>query len=278
MLGFSPLASAPLGDDGVEIETGATLAPVSISTGAPSVGTTALSQEHSFSAIGISVGAPAVDAAALSQEHSFSAIDIATGAPAVDAAALSQGDASQNHAFTATNISSGSPDIGTPALSQEHALLSTDIATDAPSVGTPALAHVIDAAFSLEASASVSAGAIKVRNIGALINCAASATVSALRKRHVAIATEAAFLVNANAVADVILSADIAAINAAFATANRVQFSGASAASILGSSINAKKKWEQDSATAETWSDVASNSKIWQDAASTPEAWVDASP
>jgi hypothetical protein len=143
------------------------LTATGIATGAPTVGTPALTQAHSLTATGIATGAPTVGTPALTQEHDLTATGIATGAPTVGNPALTENSASddleadgistgaptvgepaltQEHDLTADGISTGAPTVGTPALTQEHGLTATGIATGAPTTGTPALTQVHDLA------------------------------------------------------------------------------------------------------------------------------------
>ena len=63
MLGFSPLASAPLGDDGVvSAEIVYLLTGVGITTDSPTVGDSDLTQEHDISLTAITTGQPTVGA------------------------------------------------------------------------------------------------------------------------------------------------------------------------------------------------------------------------
>jgi len=68
MLGFSPLASAPLADDGlVKVE----LTTVSVSTQAPSVADVTLTQVHSLTTASLSTGTPTVGSPVPTQVHSL---------------------------------------------------------------------------------------------------------------------------------------------------------------------------------------------------------------
>lgn len=81
MLGFSPLAALPLGDDGGAINY--ELTTVSITTGAPSVDAPQITQNHQLTSVSITTGAPVVDSPSASQNYSLTSTDIVTGAPLV---------------------------------------------------------------------------------------------------------------------------------------------------------------------------------------------------
>lgn len=135
-----------------------------IATGAPVVGTPALTiPVDNLTATGITVS-PVVGTPAITQVHALlpahpspdyalvwdvnnwdlTAWDgyagIYTGAPAV-------GNPSFVYSLTATGIGTGAPTVGTPAITQAHSLTATGI-TATPTVGTPAItqAHVLAAA------------------------------------------------------------------------------------------------------------------------------------
>lgn len=89
---------------------------------------------YALTATGIATGAPSVGTPAVSQTHILTATGIATAAPSVGTPAVAQ-----EHALTATGIATGAPSVGSPTIAQIHALLASGIATGAPSVGAPVL-------------------------------------------------------------------------------------------------------------------------------------------
>jgi len=99
MLGFSPLASAPLGDDGLVIFT---LSASNVQTSAPTVGVTSVTQLHNLTASDVSSGAPTL------------------GAPTI----------TQNHAVVAS-LTGANPTVGSPAITQVHALTTSDVTSEA---------------------------------------------------------------------------------------------------------------------------------------------------
>jgi hypothetical protein len=102
MLGFAPLASAPLGDDVTIVLLGD-----SITTGQPTIPGVTLSQDQTFNADPIVAGVPLVGAGDLNQNHSLSGVSILTGAAFADQSLLSQ-----VHTLTAANITTGFPVVG----------------------------------------------------------------------------------------------------------------------------------------------------------------------
>ena len=89
MLGFSPLASAPLGDDGVVGEVVQLLTASPITTGQPVVDTSAIAQDQDLSADGLTTGSPIVGSADVGQGYDLSLIGITTGQPTVPSITMS---------------------------------------------------------------------------------------------------------------------------------------------------------------------------------------------
>jgi hypothetical protein len=134
MLGFSPLASAPLADDGlVKVE----LTSVSISTQAPSIANATLTQVHSLTSPDISTGTPTVGSSALTQVHSLSSPDISTGTPTV--ASISIGE---NYSLSTSDISTGTPTVGSTDLDESQALTPTTVTSGVPSVSSTSLTQI----------------------------------------------------------------------------------------------------------------------------------------
>ena len=127
MLGFSPLASAPLADDGlVKVE----LTSVSVSTQAPSIANATLTQVHSLTSPDISTGTPTVGSSALTQVHSLTP-DISTGTPIVGSSALTQ-----VHSLSFPDISTGTPTVASTSIGENYSLSTSDISTGTPTVGS----------------------------------------------------------------------------------------------------------------------------------------------
>lgn len=140
------------------------LTPNSITTAAPSVGTSALAQIHATNANAITAGQPSVGTSALAQIHGVTAISFATGMPIVSASSLAQihglnaggittgapvvGSASTSGAIdlTADSLVCGNPTIGAATLAQSHGILPNGITTGHPSIGIAAVAQDHDLA------------------------------------------------------------------------------------------------------------------------------------
>lgn len=121
MLGFTPLASATLGDDGL----------------APS----------GLIASQIETGAPSVDDASVSQHHSFSGVSIVTGAPIVD-------QLGYGNELLDADIITTRPLVDAPVISQVQALISTEITANAPVVDSTTATINIEAVASEFAAGS----------------------------------------------------------------------------------------------------------------------------
>lgn len=122
---------------GASVGGGHNLTANGISTGAPSLGTPALTQVHALTANGISAGTPSAGTPTITQTHSIAATAISTGAPSLGTPALSQ-----VHVFTATGISTGTPTLGTPLLTIAGTLVADNITAGVPTLGSPAITQV----------------------------------------------------------------------------------------------------------------------------------------
>ena len=129
MLGFSPLASAPLGDDGVV--TSDVFQLQSIVTGNPVVGSSSITQGTNFTLTVITSGQPLVPTIDLSLVHNLSPTVITSGQPLVPTV-----DLSLVHNLSPTVITSGQPLVPTVDLSLVHNLSPTVITSGQPLVPT----------------------------------------------------------------------------------------------------------------------------------------------
>jgi hypothetical protein len=155
MLGFSPLAGAPLGGDEDQAVVGGAFQPSAIVTGAPVVATVALSSTHDVAGDDIVTAAPIVASVGLSLVHDLTAANIATaapiiGTPSVDVFSLFATDAivtgapvlalpalSTIHNFTAAGVTTGAPVVASVDMSSQQDLSAVGIVTAAPVLGTP---------------------------------------------------------------------------------------------------------------------------------------------
>jgi hypothetical protein len=69
MLGFAPLASVPLADDSGVVEY--ELAANGITTGQPTVGSSAIVQKHALTLAAITTGQPTLAASSITQGHAL---------------------------------------------------------------------------------------------------------------------------------------------------------------------------------------------------------------
>jgi hypothetical protein len=66
MLGFSPLASTPLGDEGFVEAGGVSLSASSIVTGSPVVTSSSITEDHSAAPVSLTTGSPVLVSATCS--------------------------------------------------------------------------------------------------------------------------------------------------------------------------------------------------------------------
>ena len=102
-----------------------------ITTGAPVVGQATLSITLNLQASAITTAAPVVDTTDLEQDHALQPSEITTGAPVIDAT-----DISQDHVLTGA-IAIGAPIVDQPVISQHFDLTTNSITTGAPSIDAP---------------------------------------------------------------------------------------------------------------------------------------------
>lgn len=107
MLGFTPLASAALADDG----------------GVKNI---------AFTATAVATGSPAISTPSITQEHSIDLTSILTSASIVSNASMAE-----DETFAADSITTQAPDFGSPAVTQEHSLTPTGFTTASPDVDIP---------------------------------------------------------------------------------------------------------------------------------------------
>ena len=128
MLGFNPLASGPLGDDGAVVGP-VSLTATGITTAAPSVGSSALTLDFSLTATGITTAASSVAEVDLTQEYDLTATGITTAATTVGDAGLTQ-----VQVLGASELVTVAPDLETSDITQAHDIAVTGITTAAPQV------------------------------------------------------------------------------------------------------------------------------------------------
>jgi len=129
MVGFSPLGSSPLGDDGAESVENYDLTANNITSGTPEANNATLTQGHSLTPNSVEAQAPSVSTAALTQDHSLVGNVVETQAPSVSTVALTQ-----DHSFTASNLATGTPEANQATLTQDHGLTASAVLTGSPTV------------------------------------------------------------------------------------------------------------------------------------------------
>ena len=156
MLGFNPLASAPLAGD---VENAVELSASDIVTSAPSVDQTTVSQVHSITLATVTAGAVSVGDAVISQVQVMGAASVEAQAPVVDSVdvdithVISTGDiltgnpdiddavASLNRVLAVANLDTGPPAVASSALGQEHIISTADLASGNVNIDTANMAE-----------------------------------------------------------------------------------------------------------------------------------------
>lgn len=110
MLGFAPLASITLGDDGAT-STQNDLFANDITTGSPVNGASIVTQDQQFLANGIVTGLPTNGSSTLVQDQALAPVAITTGNPTLGTSALAI-----TSVLTASGITTGSPTLGNPTV------------------------------------------------------------------------------------------------------------------------------------------------------------------
>ena len=129
MVGFSPLGSSPLGDDGAESVENYDLTANNITSGTPEANNATLTQDHSLTPNSVEAQAPSVSTTALTQDHSIVGNVVETQAPSISTVALTQ-----DHSLTASNLAAGTPEANQATLTQDHGLTASAVLTGSPTV------------------------------------------------------------------------------------------------------------------------------------------------
>ncbi len=134
MLGFNPLASAPLADDGLSSET---ISVVGVTAQAPVVSNSSLSQAHTLSATSISTASPVIPDTSFTQDFALTPSSISTGTPVVD-----NTTSAQSFSLAPSSISTGTPVVDNTTASQTSVFNTSDLFTPAPTVGSTGITQV----------------------------------------------------------------------------------------------------------------------------------------
>ena len=163
MLGFSPLASAPLGGDIVEEDAGGviSLTASSITTSAPLVDPVVINVEYPFVASDILTGNPDIVDAVASLNRVLAVANLDTGPPLV-------GDASGmavSSVLSTVDVTTSAPSVESSGISQDHVTACGDVDTASASVDTVAMSE--DQTFSVldVVTGSVSLGATELQEV-----------------------------------------------------------------------------------------------------------------
>ena len=143
MLGFAPLSSSPLADDGSSV---AGLIAGQITTSAPSVDSPTLSQHHSITADSVTAGSPVVDSMGYGNE--LTALSISPTQPIID-----QPDFNQVQALTSVAITTGAVSIDSSTLVENVPLTATAITTGAVAIDNTTItqSHNFKSVISIDA-------------------------------------------------------------------------------------------------------------------------------
>lgn len=156
MISGSPISSVAIADVGTFEQT---IPNESVSTGVPTVDTTAISQDHvvtlvytanpasvpnltcfedeSFSAPNVIAGHVRVGDGVFTQEHTLAGADVSAQTPTVATSAITQ-----VHSIAANDVSAGSVSIPTATAIIQHVLAGNDVFTQNPTIATSAITQV----------------------------------------------------------------------------------------------------------------------------------------
>ena len=135
MLGFSPLAAAPLADVG---EVTHNLQVGEFTTGNVSIATTGLTQNHDLSGV-YTPNAPPAPVLTMFEDESFSAPNVLTGTVRISPTVIVE-----VNGFSTADITTGAPTVATTEITQIHAPASNNVISGFPSVGLATITQVHD--------------------------------------------------------------------------------------------------------------------------------------
>lgn len=179
MLGFSPLAASPIGDDGAVLFTGDALTSISIITDATTITASSVAQKHLIDSISLATDTTSVTStdilsvhviastnittsieistSTITQDQILSSTDISSGDIYVSQSAV--GLIAGTDVLTSTAIVTGSISISSPSATITHALISTSI-TATPNISTSTLvtSHTLSAT-------DIASGAVSINTV-----------------------------------------------------------------------------------------------------------------
>ena len=189
MLGFNPLASATLADDGEISVVNISLTTSDIATGSASVDNGVITQAHDISANNVQSGTPIVDQVHQTQVHVLSGDTISSGSPSIESSEVTESQAfsvsdfatgppsiesvavTQSHDWSVNDVTSGVFDLSTANMAEYETFTTSNVYTGGASVPTSALTQEHD----LSADA-VTSGAAYVSSVAAIITSVISAS------------------------------------------------------------------------------------------------------
>jgi hypothetical protein len=134
MLGFSPLASTPLGDDGVAGGSSSSLIGVGITTGNPIVSSPSIVQDQLLVAISITTGPSTVPPTTITVNSALSGTNIVCSNPE-----LSIPSVTQSLTLQADSITTGNPEVQPSTCVVHYSFTPLSIISGNPFVGTAAI-------------------------------------------------------------------------------------------------------------------------------------------
>jgi hypothetical protein len=134
MVGFSPLASVTLGDDGGVINY--ELVASNIDAQPVLISSTALTQDHSLGVVSFVTGSPLLQTTSLTQDHSLTSISLVFGAPILGSPSVTQ-----EHNLLVTDLISGTPELANVNVTQDHGLTALGLTLGSPIVSDATMAE-----------------------------------------------------------------------------------------------------------------------------------------
>jgi hypothetical protein len=180
MLGFAPIASTPLADDGKRIVQ---IGAVTVRGATAAVSTPAFGQTHGLTGQNATGPAALVDTGAITQTHGMSGGDITAASATVSTSTITQA-----HTFGAVAIRGAAAAVSFPAIGTGHALGAATVRGATAAVSTPAFGqtHELQGADVKSAPAVTGAALAQSHNLNnvTLRAQAASVDLGSLTQEH----------------------------------------------------------------------------------------------
>lgn len=130
MLGFSPLASLPLGDEAFGDSIGLTL--TGITTGSPTLQNATTTPIYNFNLTSITTNQVSIVASSLAVNYNLVPVTVAAQSPTLETASITS-----TAVLTLNTITAGAPTVTITSLAGNHGLAPVAITTGNSSLGTP---------------------------------------------------------------------------------------------------------------------------------------------